>query len=92
MSNNAAQSHKETTAHIRQRIAKAGVKASVSKYNSCGTSWIRVAVSKHELNFTPLEQTAIKIIAKSNGLTKSRGLEIDINSSTNPQQFDFVVP
>jgi len=92
MSDTATQSHKEMTAHIRQRIAKAGIKASVSKYTSCGASWIRVAVTKADLNFTQLEQTAIKIIAKSNKLTKARGLEIDIYSSTNPQQFDFVFP
>jgi len=82
--------HKEVTAHIRQRIAKAGVKASVSKYTSCGVHWVHVSATKPDANFTPLEQTAIKIIAKSNGLTKARGLEIDIHSSTNSQEFHFV--
>jgi hypothetical protein len=86
----AAMSHKEMTAHIRARIKKAGISASVSKYESCGSKWIRVAVTAPDRNFTPCEQNAIKIIAQANGLTLARGLPIILHSSTNPQQFSFV--
>ena len=82
--------HKEITAHIRARIKKAAIKASVVKYESCGSNWIRVSVTDPELNFTPLEQTAIKIIATANGLTASRGLPLNMDNCVNPKEFHFV--
>ncbi len=92
MTNTDTMNHKEMTAHIRTRIKKAGIKASVSKYTSCGVNWVRVAVCTHDGEFTPLEQAAIKIIAQSNKLTLAQGLPIIIENSTNPQQFNFVMP
>ena len=84
--------HKEMTAHIRARIKVAKIKACVSKYTSCGFNWIRVSVTAHDLNFTPCEQNAIKIIAQANGLTGSRGLPLIMDSSVNPQEFHFLAP
>jgi len=92
MSNTATLNHKEVTAHIRRRIAIAGIAASVRKYTSCGVNWVHVSTTKHDVAFTPCEQNAIKIIAQVNGLTSARGLEIRMDSSTNPQEFHFVQP
>jgi hypothetical protein len=92
MSNTAALNHKEITAHIRNRIKIAGVKASVSKYTSCGVSFVRVAVPAADVVFSNEEQRKINIIAQVNGMTLSRGLPIIIDQFTNPQQFNFVMP
>jgi hypothetical protein len=69
--------HKEMTKHIRQRIKKAGIKASVSKFTACGTFYVRVATAKAEQQFTLEEQTLIKRIAKGNALTGARCMEIE---------------
>jgi len=92
MSNTTALNHKEVTAHVRRRIAVAGITASVRKYTSCGVNWVHVSTTKPDAIFTPCEQNAIKIIAQANGLTGGRGLEIRFDSSTNPQEFHFVQP
>jgi hypothetical protein len=83
--------HKEMTAHIRNRIKVAAIKAHVSKYDSCGCKFIRVSVPSPEVNFTPTEQYRIKFIAKTNGLAMARGLEITIENATNPQEFHFLM-
>ena len=69
--------HKEMTKHIRQRIKQAGIKASVSKFTACGTSYVRVATSTCEQQFTLEEQKLIKRIANGNALTGARGMEIE---------------
>jgi len=84
--------HKELTAHIRNRIKVAGILATCKKYTSCGHNWIRVSVASYEQDFTPCEQSRIKIIAQSNGLTLSRGQEINFYNSTNPKEFHFLAP
>jgi hypothetical protein len=91
MSDEQSMSQKEMTAHIRKRIAKSGITASVRKYKSCGVNWIQVNVTNPEHEFTPCEQNAIKVIAQANGLTLCRGMEIRFDSSTNPQEFNFVL-
>jgi len=84
--------HKEMTAHIRNRIKVAGIAAGCSKYTSCGVNWIRVSVTSYEQDFTPCEQSRIKLIAQSNGLTLARGLPINFDNSTNPKELHFVMP
>lgn len=64
------------TKHIRDRIKKNGIKASVRKMRACGTDYIRVSTVKHDQAFSLEEQFSINRIALANGLTKIRGLEI----------------
>ena len=71
--------HKEMTKHIRQRIKKAGIKASVSLYRSCGSKWIRVSTHNFEARFTEEEQRQINNIAEVNRLTYSQGLPIEVD-------------
>jgi hypothetical protein len=92
MSNTATMNRKEMTAHIRNRIKIAGIKASVSKYTSCGVGFVRVAVSAADVVFSNDEQRKINIIAQANGMTLVRGLPIIIDQFTNPQEFNFVMP
>ena len=93
MSNtNTAANHKETTAHFCKRMKHHGIKASVSKYTSCGVNWIRVSVPSPDAEFSEDQQRQIRLTAKNIGLTFSRGLEINIEQMTNPKEFHFVLP
>lgn len=76
--------HKSMTKHIRGRLAAAGIKARCSKYESCGTLYIRVLPPTADARFTDEQSTQIKRIAKVNALTGAHGSEIDesvINSA-----------
>lgn len=82
--------HKDMTKHLRNRIAKSGIKARVRLQESCGVKWIQVAVPAFDISFTENEQRTIRTIAQVNGLTLAQGMEIDVEQMTNPRQFDFV--
>ena len=69
--------HAEITKHIRSRIKKAGIKASVRKMIICGTPRVSVSVASYDQNFTLNEQKIISRIARVNGATLVRGIEIE---------------
>ena len=81
--------HKETTAHIRNRIRVAGISARCRGFVSCGRSYIQVNVPSYDVEFTEQEQCIIRSIAQVNHLTGSHGLPIDVARMTNPKSFDF---
>ena len=69
--------HAEITKHIRSRIKKARIKASVRKMIICGTPRVSVSVASYDQNFTLNEQKIISRIARVNGATLIRGIEIE---------------
>ncbi len=71
--------HKEMTRHIRSRLSAAGIKAHCSKYEACGTMYIRIEPPNAEARFTDEHSVLINRIAKVNGLTGSQGSPIDEN-------------
>lgn len=85
----ATSTHKELTAHLRDRIKKAGIKACCSLQTYCGEQVIRVSVPKYDAQFTEDEQRTIRTIAQVNGLTFARGSAIDLDRMTNSQEFVF---
>ena len=82
-------SHKEMTAHIRNRIKVAGIKARVCMQTACGDKIIRIDAIRYKLAFTHEEQRTIRQIAVSNDLTYVMGLEIDIERMTDPYDFSL---
>lgn len=84
--------HKDMTAHIRNRIKVAGIKAKVSMQVSCGSRVIYVRVPRYELSFSDDEQRTIRSIAKANRLTWVRSGEIDVERMTDPQEMWFHLP
>ena len=88
-------SHKELTAHIRERIKKAGIKARVCMNYSCGSRVIQVVTPSYESRFTSGEIVRFCTIALANGLTFVRGLPIDLDVQaqlTGATQWDFYLP
>lgn len=79
------------TKHVRNRLKVAGIKASVTMSKSCGVQWIKVDPISYGIEFTKEEQSKIVLIAKVNGLTLSRGMEI-IDNGTGANGFNFVLP
>ena len=73
------QSHSEMVKHIRARIKAAGINVSVRKMICCGVRSVAVAGATYEQVFTSDDHAKINLIAKSNGLTLSRGVEIEID-------------
>ena len=84
-------SHKEMTAHVRNRIKAAGIQARVKMVESCGVRWVYVDGATYEARFNEVQQREIKIIAQVNGLRFARGMAIDLDQMTNPQEFRFVL-
>jgi hypothetical protein len=84
--------HKEITAHLRKRIAVAGIKARVRLYEACGDRYIQVSGATFEAEFSEEEQRTIRQIAKTNGLTFAQGMEIDRRADDELQEFRFCVP
>lgn len=81
--------HKDMTAHIRNRIKVAGIKAKVKMQEFCGYQVVAIDVPAYEIEFTAEEQRAIRHIAKCNGLTLSQGMEINVDLQANPKDFKF---
>jgi len=81
--------HKEMTAHIRNRIKQRGIKANVRMQVSCGDKVIQVNTIEYGLEFTNEEQREIRHIAKCNNLTWVRQMEINVEQMTNPFDFNF---
>ena len=69
--------HSEITKHLRNRIKAAGIKASVRKMVICGCKRVSVSVASYDQNFTADEQKTINRIARVNGCTLIRGMEIE---------------
>lgn len=85
--------HKERTAILRKALKLNGIKARVSKYESCGVQWIKVCVPSYDARFTEDELEKIAIAAIANRLTFVRGTEVTIKHMrhmTGAQQFNFV--
>lgn len=78
---------KMATAHIRGRIKQAGIKARCKGIVSCGSEVIVIS-SMHptEVAFTEDEQRVLRRLAKVNGLTWVRGMEIDVERMTDPHE------
>ena len=87
-----ALTHKELTAHIRNRIKVAGIKASVRKQAYCGDKVIRVDPVAYEISFTHAEQATIGSIADVNGLTFTMGAKITTANDVHGSGFVFVMP
>jgi len=82
--------HKELTAHIRNRIKAAGIKAKVRMIDgNAGAKVIQVNVPEYGMEFSHAEQREIRLIAQVNKLTLVRGMEIDLDRMTDPHSFDF---
>lgn len=84
--------HKEMTAHIRNRIKKAGIKARVRMQEYCGYTVIQVNAPEYGVEFSSESQREICLIAQCNGLTFAQGMEINVNQDTNPFEFNFYMP
>ena len=85
-------SHKEITAHIRKRLKAAGIKAKCKMVSFCGCDTVQVAVAKFDARFTSEEIREFVTAAKVNGMTGSRGMELDIEheaSLTDKIQWNF---
>jgi hypothetical protein len=74
-------------AHIRSRIKHAGIKARVRVAPGGGS--IQVNAPSYEAVFSDEEQRKIRLIAKVNGFTWVRGMEIVLEQMTNPSNFNF---
>jgi hypothetical protein len=81
--------HKEMTAHFRNRLKVAGIKARCKMLTYCGEQVIAVAVPTPAGRFTDAEQRVIRTIAQVNGLTRAQGLPIDIERMTDSQEARF---
>lgn len=77
----------QVTAHIRNRVKHAGIKARVRVAPGGGS--IQVFAPAYGVEFSEAEQREIRLIAKCNRLTWVRGMEIDIEQMTNPAEFSF---
>jgi hypothetical protein len=77
----------QQTAHIRSRIKHAGIKARVRIAPGGGA--LQVVAPAADAKFSADEQRQIQLIAKCNGFTFVRGLEIDLERTTNPHCFSF---
>jgi hypothetical protein len=80
----------QMTAHLRNRIKAAGIKARVRV--APGGGFIQVFGVTYEAEFSAAEQHTIRSIAKTNGLTFAQGMEIDVDRMTNPKTFSFYMP
>lgn len=69
--------HAEITKHMRSRIKKTGIKASVRKMVICGIPRVFVSVASYNQNFSLDEQKIINRIARVNGATLVRGIKIE---------------
>ena len=85
-------SHKEIAAHIRKRLKAAGIKAKCKMVSYCGCNTVQVAVPEFEARFTSKQICEFVTAAKVNGMTGSRGMELDIEheaSLTEKIQWNF---
>lgn len=83
--------HTETVAHLRNLISKEGIKARVRKLAS-SKSGFQVFPIAYGIEFTEAEQRFIRNVAKINGLTLVRGMEIDVERMTDPHGMEFYIP
>ena len=73
--------HKEMTAHIRNRLAAAGIKAKCKMQEYCGCKVITIDAPKFGIEFTDSEQTAMYNIVVANRLTFARGMPVANNGT-----------
>lgn len=76
---------KEMTAHLRNRIKAAGIKARVRFLGR----QIQVFPVAYGVEFSEADQHTIRFIAKVNKLTRVRGQEIDVDRMTDPHGMEF---
>lgn len=77
----------QAAANIRASIKLAGIKASVRV--APGGCSVQVNAPAYGVWFDEQAQRTIRLIAKSNGFTWVRGMEIDVEQMTNPAEFCF---
>lgn len=83
------QTHKELTAHIRNRLKAAGIAARCKMQDGCdGNKVIAVDVPAYDAQFTEEQQAEILLIASCNRLTFVRGLPLGV-AGTRPHSFKF---
>lgn len=78
---------KALTAHIRHRIAVAGIKARVRMSPAGGA--IQVFPVSHSAQFDEAAQRAIRHIAACNHMTLVQGMPIDVERMTDPHGMEF---
>ena len=77
---------KQMTAHLRNRIKVAGVKARVRFWPD---GQIQVFAPAYGVEFSEDEQRAVRHIAVCNRLTLIRAQPINVEQMTNPTEFSF---
>jgi len=83
---------RQFTAHMRNRIKVAGIKAHVRGQVICGDERVYVSSVAYDIAFTEDEQRTIRSIAVANGCTLVQGMPIVIEQMTNPHDFFFYRP
>lgn len=84
--------HKEITAHFRNRLKIEKIKAKVKMNEACGIKYVTIVVPAFETRFTAQEIKIIGIIAQVLKLTDARKSEIDLDNMvqlTGKIQWDF---
>jgi len=83
--------HTAKAKHFRKRLSAYGISARCRAFTSCGVKYVQINVPAYETEFTDQEQGQILIIAKTIGLTLSRGMEINLDQRTYSKCADFVL-
>lgn len=76
--------------HFRSRLKAAGIKASC-RVAPGSKNCVQISPPAYGIEFTEAEQREIRIIAKVNGMTRSRGMEIDIEQMTDSVEALFFI-
>jgi hypothetical protein len=84
--------HKEMTAHIRNRLKVCDIPARCRMNEACGFRMIQVFGVTHEARWTAEQAKMIGRIARVNGLTFVRGMPVDedhCSTMTGRAYFEF---
>ena len=73
--------NKELTAHVRELLSKAGIKARCKMQECCGSKVIAIDTPTFKSVFTPEQQTLMFNIVTGLGLTHVRGLPVVDNGT-----------
>ena len=76
-----ALTHKEITAHIRNRLKVSKIPARVRLYAACGVNCIQVFGAKSDSVWTSKQAQEINMIAAVNNLTRARGMAVDYSDA-----------
>lgn len=87
--------HKELTKHLRGRLRHAGIPCRVRMEDFCGSAAVSIITPSYDARWTAEQLREMALIAKSNRLTMSRGLPIDMDNMaqlTGSTQVNFFLP